>query len=486
MILAIILLSALVVRLINITFPVGGYHHWRQADTAAVARNFHEEGYRFCYPQIDWRGSTEGYVESEFPLYNYSVALLYGLFGEDEVWGRLLSAVCGLLTVAGLFVLVRLYFPDRVALWSAAVYAFLPLNVFYSRAFMPEAMMLMFSVWALYHFGCWLRYERLANLVASAVCLSLAILLKLPALYLGLPILVLAVQKYGLKEVSRRSLWAYAAMVLLPVAAWYAHAHALYGQTGLTYGILGATRDKWGMVGPLLTLKFYNDVFFKSIAERHLTYGAFFLFVYGLFLPREKREQSVFHWWLLAVVVYIFIVPLGNLAHDYYQLPIALPASVIIGRVFSELFTPSTPLAGLRKRRILKTVGVVCILATLFLGYQKYASMMRWERTDTPQFHLAAALQTVSEPGDLVIVLDNNDPLVLYRSRRKGWHMQTRDFGLETVAARAKEGAKYFAAERQTLEEAGLTARADEVLRYYPAAVKDSAFIILDITGDGK
>ena len=53
-------------RMINLSAPPIGMHSWRQTDTAAIARNL---------PQVDWGGSGPGYVESEFPIYTYSVAL---------------------------------------------------------------------------------------------------------------------------------------------------------------------------------------------------------------------------------------------------------------------------------------------------------------------------------------------------------------------------------------------------------------------------
>ena len=47
-------------RLVNLTAPVLGHHSWRQADTAAMARNFVEERFNILYPAIDWRGATRG------------------------------------------------------------------------------------------------------------------------------------------------------------------------------------------------------------------------------------------------------------------------------------------------------------------------------------------------------------------------------------------------------------------------------------------
>ena len=86
-------------RLIQIQAPILGIHSWRQADTAAMARNFAEQGMNLLLPQIDWGGAGSGVVEAEFPLYPYAVALLYRLFGVQEWLARGLSVLCSLLTI---------------------------------------------------------------------------------------------------------------------------------------------------------------------------------------------------------------------------------------------------------------------------------------------------------------------------------------------------------------------------------------------------
>ena len=54
---------------------------WRECDLGAVSRNYERESMNPFYPRIDWRGSTPGYVEMEFPLYPYLGAAWMGVFG---------------------------------------------------------------------------------------------------------------------------------------------------------------------------------------------------------------------------------------------------------------------------------------------------------------------------------------------------------------------------------------------------------------------
>ena len=201
-----ILLFALLIRLFHINFPISGLHAWRQADTGAIARNFYENRYNILYPQIDWRGNTQGYVESEFQLYPYLVSILYFVFGMNDMWGRLLSVIFSVFTIYGLYVLTKKILSERIALWSAFIYTIIPLNIYYSRAFMPESMMLMCIVYGIYFFYEWIENEKSKYLIYSCIFISLSILLKIPTLYIGLPLVYLAFSKYRIKFLTNTKL----------------------------------------------------------------------------------------------------------------------------------------------------------------------------------------------------------------------------------------------------------------------------------------
>ena len=51
--LTIMLLVGLLVRLYKIDNPVADWHSWRQADTAAVSRNYINDGINMFYPTYD-------------------------------------------------------------------------------------------------------------------------------------------------------------------------------------------------------------------------------------------------------------------------------------------------------------------------------------------------------------------------------------------------------------------------------------------------
>lgn len=232
-----LLALALALRIYSIQSPIIGVASWRQSDTAAIARNFHENGYEFSYPQVDWGGDSAGYVETEFPVYQFAVALFYKIGGVSESYGRSLSVILSLVSIYFLYLLVWKHTDKNTALWASLFFTILPHNILYSRMFMPESALIMSSVLGMYLFSQWLTSEKWGYFILSSGFIALAFLLKIPTLYLGLPILYPAWLKFGRKVLSQWALWFYALLVLIPTGLWYYHAHQLFLQYGLTFGI---------------------------------------------------------------------------------------------------------------------------------------------------------------------------------------------------------------------------------------------------------
>ena len=83
--LALVLILALgaSLRLFHLTDPFVDTHAWRQLDTAAMARNFHEGSFIPFDPQVDW-GGRAGYLEAEFPLVPGIIAVFYRIFAPPR------------------------------------------------------------------------------------------------------------------------------------------------------------------------------------------------------------------------------------------------------------------------------------------------------------------------------------------------------------------------------------------------------------------
>lgn len=476
-----IIIISLLVRLYHIDFTIMGWHSWRQADTAAIARNFFENGFKFLYPQIDWGGNSQGIVETEFPVYPFLVSILYLVFGVHDWLGRLVSVIFSMITIYGFYILVKKYTSINVALWSTFIYSVLPLNIYYSRTFMPESMLLMCSVLGIYFFSQWIDNSKTKDYFTSIVFISLAILIKIPTLYIGLPLLYLSILKFGRSTFKNKMLWLYAFLVIFPSVLWYYHAHQLYVQYGHTFGIWGFGKDKWGNFELLLTLKFYNDVFFKSIAERHFTYFGFIPFLLGLFEPRNNSRERVFDFWLLSVIIYFLIVTRGNQIHEYYQLPFVLPGVVYIGKVYAKYIDlRKFRLSYLNNRSYFLFLSV-CLVGILILSFFRYERFMRSETNNSYIFRLVKVVQNLTYKCDLIISANEN-PVILYLCHRKGWRCSVDQLDKEYIYSKIQEGAKYLIIEKNSVNTIDREKRLKELMGTFKVVYYDEDFVILELS----
>lgn len=102
-----IVIGAVFVRTYRIHNPVADWHSWRQADTAAVSRNFVKDGFNPLFPQYDalnplnetGQPNPHRYFFAEFPLYNILTYVAYINFGIHEEYARMISIFFSCLTV---------------------------------------------------------------------------------------------------------------------------------------------------------------------------------------------------------------------------------------------------------------------------------------------------------------------------------------------------------------------------------------------------
>ena len=144
-------------------------------------------GINVLKPEANW-GGAHGYVESEFPLLPAIVAVLYSAFGPNEMWGRLVVAVFSVGMVGLTFLLARTLLGPPAGLAAAMLVAVSPSAVFYGRAFMPDTLMVFFTLAALIGFIRHGDSGSVRALVAGSLSLGLAILVKLPGVLVLAPI----------------------------------------------------------------------------------------------------------------------------------------------------------------------------------------------------------------------------------------------------------------------------------------------------------
>jgi hypothetical protein len=465
---AAIVLLGIGLRLLFISSPLLDAHRWRQIDTAVMARGFYEDSLNPLYPQVNW-GGAHGYVESEFPLVPLVAALLYFVFGPDDRLGRLTSIAFS----AGLIVLVYLLVQamrDRPAGRAAAfLVAVSPGAVYYGRTFMPDTAMLCFSVGALFGSIRYLQTGSTRALAWGCAALSAAMLVKLPAILVLLPIAAAAWQARGRAALFDRRLWLALIGPLVLTAAWYVHAYFIYRETGLTYGILahpartyprsiapGPWPDvfsKWSTISRLLGAELYQELLHR-ISRLLLTPIGLAVALVGLLTWRGKWSL-VPAAWLAAMAAFILVAAEGNIAHDYYQLPLVVIGAMYFGAAAAPLFDG----AWIRERvgalwwgSIAVGTLVTAMAVLMFFESGVIRTHFRGSHLDTRMLVAGQAIdRAVTDRHALLVVVDDygvTSPVLLYLAERRGWSFGPGDLTPATVEWLRTLGAAYFAATR--------------------------------------
>ena len=348
-------------RLYHVTAPFLDAHAWRQLDTAAMARNFYEGPFFPLDPRVDW-GGRNGYLEAEFPLVPAVIAVLYQLFGFHEILGRLLVIGSALGLIWCVYRLA-MALDGRVAVARAAAFlmAISPAAVFFGRIVIPDTPMIFLSALALLGFVEFARADSQKWLAAGAAALTLACLLKLPAVFLGPAIVAALVRGRGWAVFRDPRVWIAGVVPLTLTAAWYWHAHTIFERTGLTMGILGAPTKfypayvspgpwpsiyaKWSTTALLTDVDFYERMFVRFYHFLLLPVGFAGAVLGGLIWRGWGRP--VLAVWLASNVVFFFIAGEVERVHEYYQLPFIVIGAITWGRQGQTMVAAGVVLASL-------------------------------------------------------------------------------------------------------------------------------------------
>ncbi|MBM3125724.1 MAG: phospholipid carrier-dependent glycosyltransferase [Chloroflexi bacterium] len=473
-----ILFISLAARIYGLTAPVVGIRGWRQADTMAIANNYFENGYNFFYPQIDWGGNSPGFVETEFPIYSFLAALLFGVVGKSELTARLLSIAFALVGIYMYHKLVGKLTDVQTAQWATLFIGILPLSVYMGRTIMPEPLLVLCIISGVYFFNEWLKKDYWTRYTLAVIFISTACLIKPQTLYMGLPLSYLAWQKFGNNTIRQWKLWFFAGFISAVLVAWYYHAHQTYLQNGLTFGIWEYGTDKWGNWDLVLTADYWHQILVEHLGQRVFAWIAYPIFILGLFLKRESPHERVFDFWLIGILIYFLIVGKGNYIHDYYQLPFIIPAGVYLGKVFSRYFhSTHGPIY----------LSLIFILPAIFIS-SAYAYYSIYFQGEDPRksldYELAQHVRSQTEKGSLIVAIDGGDPTLLYLSERKGWHGTfTEILDKEYLDQLISEGAKYVVGSYETCGDPVQCSALMNLFNEYEVVFDKKDYFIIKLTG---
>lgn len=451
LLLGIVLAVALAMRLYNIGAPLTDFHSWRQADTAAVARNFARDGFNLLLPHYDDLSSIQSGIENprglrfvEFPLYSAMFGLLYKIAPviPVEVYGRLVTIFFSLIIIAIMYYFVLKEHSRISAFFAALVFAVFPAFVFYSRVVLPETTAVGFTFIAMLLLYRWnmggSKKKQIALMVLSAVCLSLAILIKPTVIFFGLAPLYFFFLAYRFRLLRQPGAWIYLILALAPFLLWRAYIQKYPEGIPASDWLITKVNTYQGQQVIFLKPAFFRWIFYERI--NLMIFGGYLsaFFITGL-LTRLKRPFLYFI--LAASFAYLFVFEGGNVQHEYYQTIIfpalAIFAGIGIGTLLKGKNSFVSPVF------VYPVILTVMVLSWSFSYYYKIKGNYTYPE-DLNQ--MAKIIDTFTRPSDKIITERMGDTTLLYLADRKGAPML-----YKSLDELKNEGYKYYMTDQKNM-----------------------------------
>ncbi len=427
-ILAAIIVAGVMLRLYRLGAPLLDQHAFRQTQTASQVWLWDKLGFSPFEYNVPMYGGGNWVLE--FPWYQWIVFGLTSIFGLHEELGRLVSIAAFVAAAYLLFEIGRRLLGSRAAGVAAVAFlAFMPISVFYFRAYLIDPLLL--AVALLMLLAAIRMYERFtwtwtAVFIASVfvVALGKANLL----VVFSLPILVLL----GRAAIRRTLPWTGIVAILAggvaslaTLLAWTRHADALnVPSNGQTFSNM-----RWWYFGSTV----FDANLWHTVAQRMLdnltVVGVIFV---GIGIAGIAALRSGHRLVLVALVLSnvasIAIFANLNRIHDYYQLPYYATLALLGG--LGVWTAASLALRIARNSAIQLAAGILLGLALVWTTTLFSSSYFADQAVNYAWQAQGAELSAATPDKPMVLLADAadpNEPILFYEARRIGWRVPTED-----------------------------------------------------------
>jgi hypothetical protein len=440
-----------------------GMHVWRQTQTQSNIISFYEEDMNIFNPRRNDRGSGDGISRLEFPLMQWLVAGTYKIFGNHLLITRIWMFLIGVMSVFGLYKLLKVLFDDEVpALMGAWAFNFSPSFYYYTINPMPDNLALCFSTWGIFMFILWFKKGKGYALPASGLLLAAGALSKLPfVLYFVVPLTWFLVEAIKGKEWGNwlKKTTGVSAFMLLPLA-WYITVVPQWQGNGIVQGMFD------NKVPASVLMDNFQHHLFITLPEMLLNYGSVIFFLAGFyFIIKNKaykhRLFPVFASWGLVLIFYfLFELNMIGKSHDYYFFPFFPVLFILTAYGTYHLFMNSS---GFIKAFVILLLLILPLTAWLRID-------KRWD-PDKPGFNrdLLVYKNELMEavPKDALCIAGNDIShfIFFYYIDKKGWAFDNDNLAGDQLIQMIKAGAEYLYSDSRKVENnSGIDVFLDEIV----------------------
>ena len=318
-------------RLLNLTNPPVDIHAWRSLGSAAITRRMYYRMLPNADPKIRQLAiSLTGGKHDEPPITEKLVALSYLVAGGEYLWiFRLWTTLFWMIGGVALFALVRRMTSVDGAVVALGYYLLLPFGNTTTRGFLPEPLMIMWILLALYSLSRWIENQTWKWTIITGIMAGLAVLAKVFAIFpLAPAIILVCLSAFGLRRtVTNPKFWTIVAIAGIIPAAYYIFPDLQASGGYLSTWVLPYLRRLKDITFYISWLHHINENF--NLAVVLMAFASTFL------LEKRWRAMCVGLWigyGLLGVTVPELIY-----SHMYYSLPLVAVIAISLGPISALL-----------------------------------------------------------------------------------------------------------------------------------------------------
>lgn len=394
-----------VLRLYGITNPpIEIAHNWRQVTGDMVARNFYEIDNNILYPRLDIGGEKTGITGTEFPVLNYLMYLLSLIFGYNDWFGRLINLIVSSYGILYFYKLMKIKFDEKFSFYAAFV-LLISLWLMFSRKTMPDTFSTSLVIISLYHAFYYFQYSKFSNFIYYFLFGTVAVLSKIPVIYL---LIMLSVPLLDKNILLKNKLWILFASVLMlfPVCLWYFYwVPYITNYFGFSHYFMGTS-----FANGFDEIK--NNLFstFERFYFDAFKFIGFAVFVIGFILSIIKKEKTLL--WILVLCSFtfgVFMIKAGRnfYHHSYYIIPFVPVMSLFVAYAIMQVKN--------------KSIQIVILLAISVESIGNQVHDFRNKKSELYKLSLEKISDKISKKTDLIAINGGKNPQLMFFTHRKGW-----------------------------------------------------------------
>ncbi len=349
-------------------------------------------------------GNKTGIIGSEFPLFNYLIYLTAKLFGYTHWYGRLINLIVSSIGIFYFYKIVKRFFSESHAFYASLI-LLVSIWFAFSRKSMPDTFCMSLVFIGIYNGFVYLYEKRFLNLILFFLFSSVAILCKIPALYL-LSVLVISFVDREIKIIQKIIISITGFFVLTIMYLWYFYwVPYLLANYGFQLYF-----PKELMEGFSELISYAPDTLEKFYFSALQSFIAFALFLAGLFFVFKQKQKIMISIFVISTLFFIlFIAKTGFVfsVHNYYVIPY-VPVMAFVAAFSLEQIN----------NKIIK-IGLLSLL--IFEAILNQQHDFRIKDSEKYKLKMEKITDKFSSKNDLFLTNGGQGPQQIYFLHRRGW-----------------------------------------------------------------